>query len=147
MGYTITPINEQGIPTDLQVTSKLAKAKKIAERTKAHKVEVRQIRGNWARLGTYMLGIKRANGYYDWQLVPNDSHKPFDQEGDKMIDAIIKAFKQWWERHIVMDYEKTNHPYECFPCNLGTCKGCPLKGMTRQQVEDAKKLGTLRTTC
>jgi len=66
-----------------------------------------------------------------------------------IIDLYIKieiAIKKFWENHICMDYEKTNHPYECIECNLGSCKGCPLEGMTRKQVEEAKELGTLRTS-
>jgi len=78
MGYKIIPFNEEGQIIDLKVTSNLAKAKKIGEGTKAYKVEIRQIRGNWASLSQFLLGIKRDNGYYDWQLVPNGCHKPFD---------------------------------------------------------------------
>ena len=64
-----------------------------------------------------------------------------------MIDAIIKAFKTFWESHVCMDYEKTNLPYECADCNLGTCEECLLEGMSRKEVEAAKAAGNLRTTC
>ena len=67
---------------------------------------------------------------------------------DKLLDRIaimISWFSGWWERHICMDYEKTNLPYECANCNLGNCKGCPLEGMTRTEVEAAKAAKTLRT--
>jgi len=78
MGYTITPYNENDQPINLIVTSKLHKAKKIGENTEAAKVEIHQIRGNWSRIGKYLLGIRRDNGYYDWQMVPNDCSKPYD---------------------------------------------------------------------
>ena len=68
MGYIVTPYNEDGVPTDLQITSKLPKAKKIGKRTNAPKVRIDQIRGGWKRDGIFLLGIKESSGKYKWEM-------------------------------------------------------------------------------
>lgn len=61
-----------------------------------------------------------------------------------MRKSIKSAFAGWWERNICEDYEKTDLPYECADCNLTTCKGCILQGMTRIEVELAKEYKDLK---
>jgi hypothetical protein len=68
MGYIITPYNKEGVPTDLQITSKLPKAKKIGARSKAPKVRIDQIRGGWKRDGKFLLGIRELSGNYKWEI-------------------------------------------------------------------------------
>lgn len=38
------------------------------------------------------------------------------------------AFFCWlsYELDVAQKYEENGHPDECFMCNEGTCKGCPL---------------------
>ena len=78
MGYKIEWFNANGNLIDFEVASKENKSIKYAEAKHKHaaRIEIRQIRGNWKRIGEYLLGIRRPNGYIDWQRVPSDISKP-----------------------------------------------------------------------